>query len=369
MNTINKFALSAAVYSMLSVFTISGLLLGYFLDLSSYAIVNIVSWFVVLSGIAQSYLLFVSVVRNGFVVKFKFNCFTDHVKNIAKNMIHGIIGAGVWQLNLLIDMTISSYLPTGTITCINLADRLNQFPLGTLGIALSTALLPSLSKFIGQQEYDKAAQEMERGLLFAFFLTFFATIVLIALSEQSASVAFERGMFGAAEVRITADAVVGFAIGLPAYVLTKVFSTLYFAAGDTKSPVIFGVISVALNVMFLLLLVPFLKYFGLAICTSLSAISNAIMLIYFSKKKMNFKFSKTFWIKILAQIIASLATYFILLFLSDLYWNPDLGEKSIKWLIYLGFLVCGAATFFATAVICLYVTKQDQWMLWKKSAW
>jgi putative peptidoglycan lipid II flippase len=247
-----------------------------------------------------------------------------------------------------------------------LADRLNQFPLGTLGIALSTALLPSLSKLIGRQDYDKVAQEMEHGLAFAFFLTLFATSVLIALNEQSVSVAFQRGMFETSHVRITADAVFGFAVGLPAYVLTKVFSSLYFAAGDTKSPVIFGIISVILNIVFLILLVPFFKYFGLALCTSLSAVSNAGMLIYFSNKKVPLKFSKNFWIKIMSQAAATLATYFVLSYLSHLFRNSDF---TINWLIYFMLLICAAIVFFSTAVAGMYVGGQDQWKLWKKSAW
>jgi putative peptidoglycan lipid II flippase len=368
MNSVNKFALSAAVYSMLSIFTIFGMLVGYFFDLPRAVTVNVVSWCVLLSGIAQSYLLFVSVIHHGFKITLKFRCITSHVKDIMKNMVHGIIGAGVWQLNLFVDMTICSYLPTGTITCINLADRLNQFPLGTLGIALSTALLPSLSKFLGQQQYDDAMQEMERGLSFAFFLAFLAMTMLIALDEQSVSVAFQRGMFDFSHVRITADAVVGFAIGLPAYILMKVFSALYFAAGDTKTPVIFGIISVILNVIFLLLLVPFFKYFGLALCTSLSAISNAIMLIYFSSRKMPIKFSKAFWMKISSQLLASLATYFTLSHLVFC-WNKNPEINTIGWFTYLMLLACGAAVFFATAVICMYVTKQKQWKLWKRSAW
>jgi putative peptidoglycan lipid II flippase len=369
MNSINKFALSSAVYSMLSIFTISGLLIGYFLDLSRCATSNITVWCVLLSGAAQSCLLFVSVVNHGFKIRFNFHCVSDSVKKIMKNMINGIIGAGVWQLNLFVDMTISSYLPTGTITCINLADRLNQFPLGTLGIALSTALLPSLSKHLGRQDYDKVVQEMEHGLAFSFFLTLFATSVLIALSEQSVSVAFQRGMFEASHVRITADAVLGFAIGLPAYVLTKVFSSLYFAAGDTKSPVIFGIVSVVLNIIFLILLIPFFKYFGLALCTSLSAVSNAGMLIYFSGKKVALKFSKNFWIKIISQSAATLTTCFTLSQLSDIFWDPNFAAKSIAWLVYFLFLICAVIVFFLTAVVCMYISGQDRWKLWKKSAW
>jgi putative peptidoglycan lipid II flippase len=369
LNALNRFALPSAVYSMLSVFTISGLLAGYFLDLSHRMTVHAVAWFVLLSGVAQCCCLLASIGRHGFRINFRFRCWTPPVKDVMKNMIPGIIGAGVWQLNLLVDTTISSYLPTGTITCVNLADRLNQFPLGTLGIALSTALLPLLSKFIGNGEYDKALRELERGLLFALFLTFFSSSVLISLAEPSVAVAFQRGAFEADQVRITAAALSGFAIGLPSYVLTKVFSSLYFAAGDTKSPVIFGLFSVVLNVIFLFILVPLGKYFGLALCTSLSATSNATMLIYFSKEKMPIKFTNSFWRKALSQGMAALTTYYSLLKLCDLYWHADLGTKSIKWLAYLGLCACAALIYFSSTVIFLRLTKQKQWKLWQKDAW
>jgi putative peptidoglycan lipid II flippase len=368
LNTINKFALSAAIFSLLNVFTAFGLTVGYFFGSSQRATVYVTAWFFLISGIVQSYILFASISRHGFRIAFRFRCLTDRVKDIMKNMVPGIVGAGIWQLNLLIDTTISSYLPTGTITCLNVADRINQFPLGTIGIALGSALLPTLSRFLHRRDYDNAMLELEKGLSFALFPTILATVVLTALSEQSMSVAFQRGMFEAEQVKISASALVGFAVGLPAYALTKAFSALYFAAGDTKSPVKFGIVSVALNIAFLFLLVPFLKYLGLALCVSLSAISNAIMLIYYARLKMPLRFSNEFWHRITAQTLASVTTYFSLTKLADLYWGQDLGEKFIKWLIYSGFIAVATSIFFATTIAYLYLMKQE-WRLWKKSAW
>jgi len=369
LNAINRFALPAIIYSMLSACVTIGLSIGYFLDLSHYSMVHVVAWCVIVSGIVQSYILYMSIRRHGFKVNFNWNCWTPFVKDTMKNMIPGIIGAGVWQLNLLVDTTISSYLPTGTITCVNLADRLNQFPLGTVGIALSTALLPILSRLISQKEYDKAIIELERGLLFAFFLMFFASTVLTALDKPSVAVAFQRGLFQGEHVRITANVLVGLAVGLPAYAMTKVFSALYFSTGDTKSPVIFCICSVALNVLFLILLVPFLKYRGLSLCTSLSAMSNAGMLAYFAQKKMPFKFSDSFWYKMLSQAITAIVTYSFLQKMVDLFWYEELGASAVKWLVYIGFVAAAVMVYFSTAVICLRLTKQKQWKLWKKEAW
>lgn len=369
LNTINKFALPAAMHSILSVFTITALLLSHFFDLSSFLTVHIISVFVLLSGIAQSYILFFSIKQNGFFISTRWKCWTNRVSDIMKHMIPGIIGAGVWQINILVDTTISSYLPTGTITCINLADRLNQFPLGTLGIALSTALLPSLSKHISMKKYEEAGKDLERGLVFACFLTFFATTVMIALDIPTVSVAFQRGLFEEDQVIITASALVGLTIGLPAYILTKVFSAVYFASGDTKSPVIFGTLSVILNAIFLITLVPFLKYLGLGLCTSLSAISNSFMLIYFLNKKIRIKFSKNFTCNIFAQICASVFTYCSLTKLSDMFWIPEFGSQIIKWPIYIFFIIISICCFFFTTALILKLFQQDNWKLWKKESW
>jgi putative peptidoglycan lipid II flippase len=368
LNTINKFALPAVMYSLLSIFTTSGLLIGYFFDLSNRSTTYVVICLALLSGAVQFGFLFASVSRHGFRISPRLRCWTSRVKDIMRNTIPGIIGAGVWQLNLLLDTTVSSYLPTGTITCLNLADRLNQFPLGTLGIALSTALMPPLSHFLAHNEYSKAMKELEKGLLLALFLTLFATSVLIALDEQSVAVAFQRGLFGAEQVRVTAAALSGFAIGLPAYVVSKVFSALYFASGDTKLPVLFGALSVVLNALFLLLLIPFWKYFGLALCTSLSAIFHASLLIYFAGRKMPLCFTKAFWRRIISYGLAALVTYALLRCLVNLFWYPDIGTKTIKWTLYSVFLVSAALAFLLVAAFSLYLTLQP-WKLWTRSAW
>jgi putative peptidoglycan lipid II flippase len=367
LNTINKFTLPAAVYSTLSIFTTIGLLVSYFLNLSHRITSYVVIYFVIFSGVVQFYVLFASISRHGFRIRFRFSCWTLKVKDIMKNMIPGIIGAGVWQLNLLVDTTISSYLPAGTITCLSLADRLNQFPLGTLGIALSTALLPLLSRAVARKEYVAAAQAFERGLTLALFVTLPATAVLIALAEPTVSVAYQRGLFAGEQILITADAVVGFAIGLPAYMLMKIFSTLYFAAGDTKYPVVSGMFSVLLNVLFLLLLAPFGKYFCIALSTSLAAVFHAIMLIL-PARKFSLKRTKTFRYKVFSSVAAASATYFFLQKMASAFWSQDIGTKSVKWLIYIVFLCSAALVFFSTVIVLLYITKQ-RWKIWRKDVW
>ncbi len=369
LNTINNFGLPAALYSLLSAFTGGSLLICYFCDCSQFVSVHVMAYSVLISGSVQSYWLFWEIKKYGFKVSFSSNCWTEKVKDIMKNMIPGIIGAGVWQVNMLVDTTISSYLPTGTITCINLADRLNQFPLGTLGIALSTALLPMLSNCIATENFAQARKELQRGLLFALFLTFFATTFTIALSDILVAVAFQRGLFDESCVQITSSALLGFAIGLPAYVLSKIYSSVYFALGDTKTPVIFAVISVVLNIIFLITIIPFGKYFGLALCTALSALSNALLLIIFTNKNLKLKLDKIFGYKICSQLIASIITYFCLRYCVDLFWVREMGESFIKWIFFFAMFFLSVTVFTAVTSLGLILTHQKNWKLWEKKAW
>ena len=369
LNTVDKFALPMGIHALLNIFIISVLLIFHFLDSSPYAIVHAAAISVILAGITQCLILYANLRKYSFEISFRFHCWTNQVKSVIKHMIPGIIGAGVWQLNLLIDMSISSYLPSGTITCVNLADRINQFPLGTLGVALGTALLPALSRQITSQQFEDASREIERSILFSFFLVFFAESVLIALSYPSVAVAFQRGLFGTEHVRITADALIGFAIGLPAYIITKIYSALYFASGDTRSPVIFGMAAVLINVICLIMIVPFGKYFGLALCTSISAFSNAAMLVYFSNKKIKINISKKFVYKITSQLVAAFSTYDILSRLSEMFWTPELGESALKWLIYSGLAIIAIIVYFAVSVIMLKLLHQNDWKIWRKEAW
>lgn len=369
LNTINKFALPAALHCLPSVVNGTALVICHFIGLDKYITVHVLSVCVLLAGFLHTSILLCAIRRYKFSLKFNFHCWTPTVKDIMKNMIPGIIGAGVWQLNMLVDTSIASYLPSGTITCMNLAERLNQFPLATLGIALSTALLPMLSNCLAVKDYKRAGSEMQQGLLFAFFLTFFAATMLISCNEVIVAVAFQRGLFGPEEVKITASALVGLALGLPFYVLSKVYAAVYFAAKDTKTPVIFAAISVIVNLICLVILVPFFKYFGLSLCTAISAMINAALLVWFSDKNLRISWSKSFIYKIVAQIFASIVMYFSLKYLINIIWTSELGYSPQKWIIMCAIFFVGVIIFMIMTMLCLLVTKQKNWKLWKKEAW
>ena len=133
-----------------------------------------------------------------------------------------MLGAGVVQINLLIDMILASTLPLGSISFLYYADRVNQLPLGVIGVAIGTALLPMLSRHWHTGDDAAALETQNRALEFGALLTVPAAIGLMVLATPIITVLFERGAFEAADTAATATAMMAFAAGLPAFVLVKV---------------------------------------------------------------------------------------------------------------------------------------------------
>jgi putative peptidoglycan lipid II flippase len=188
------------------------------------------------------------------------------------------VGAGIYQINLLIDTVIASLLPSGSISYLFYADRVNQLPLGIVGVAVGTALLPLLSRQVRGGNDEAALHSQNRALEFAFLLTLPAAAALIVIASPVISVLFERGEFGAAEARATAAALSAYATGLPAYVLAKTLTPGYYAREDTATPVKIAVLTTMVNLVLNLILMGPFQYVGIAIATSVSSWINAGLL-------------------------------------------------------------------------------------------
>jgi putative peptidoglycan lipid II flippase len=158
------------------------------------------------------------------------------------------------------------------------ADRINQLPLGVIGVAVGTALLPLLSRQLRAHDDDAAMASLNRALEFALFLTIPAALALVVIPGPIISVLFERGAFDAAASAATADALVAFSVGLPAYVLIKVLAPGFFAREDTVTPVKIAALCVVINIGLSLILMGPMLHVGVALATSISAWVNAILL-------------------------------------------------------------------------------------------
>ena len=206
-----------------------------------------------------------------------------------KLILPAALGAGAVQLNLVISTALSGYLlGEGSISFIYYADRLNQLPLGMIGIGLGTILLPTVSRLLGAGKDAEAMETQNRGMELALFLTFPAMVALVVAAEPIVRGLFQYGHFTADDTVKCAWALAGFSIGLPSYVLVKVLTPGFYARQDTRTPVRFATISVAVNIVANLALIPLIGHIGPPLATALSSTVNVWMLYAELKKRGHF---------------------------------------------------------------------------------
>jgi putative peptidoglycan lipid II flippase len=188
-------------------------------------------------------------------------------------------GAGAAQINLVVSTALAaSLLDHGSVTYIYMADRLNQLPLGLIGIALGTVLLPTISRLLGAGDEAGAMDTQNRGLELALLLTLPATMGLVFCGEPIAAALFGYGRYSAADTHFTAQALACFSVGLPSYILVKVLTPGFYARHDTKTPVRFAMISIGANLVLNLALILPLHHMGPPLATALSSTLNVVML-------------------------------------------------------------------------------------------
>ncbi len=288
LNSLDRFAAAAATPVLLNLMMIAGL--GLYIPLNMEPGIA-VCWSVFLAGIVQFVWLYQACRRVHFRFWLTWPSLTQDVKKVLKIMLPGTIGAGVMQINLFIDMMLASLLPTGSLSYLYYADRLNHLPLSIFGVAIGTALLPSLSRYWRQGDHHQAHHNQNLALEFALQLTIPAATGLIVLSYPLIDLVFGHGHFTHQDVQATAPVLAAFALGLPAYVAGKVFATTFFACEDTKTPVQVAIVCILVNFCLNLLFIPFFKHIGMALATSAAAWINTFILALLLKQRGLFHFS------------------------------------------------------------------------------
>lgn len=368
-NAIKKFALPSIIFSTINVFSIVIVTVCFLLGLSIEKSVFWLSIGVVCSGIVQVIIMWFYVKKQNFRVKFTLDFFSPEVKEILVKMIPGLIGAGVWQINMLVDTQICSYLPAGTISMLNFADKLNQFPLAIIGTAAGVSMLSTLASAINKKDYKIANIELQNGILFSILLTLFAFVCLFTLSQPIISSAYERLRFSSEHVILTAIALQGSVIGLPANVLNKIFVSVFFANKDTSTPVRCAIFIVLLNILFLVLLIPFNYILCVPLSTSLAEVFNTFILSFLLFRRYKFQFSKIFYKKILIQIISSILLFIEMRLICMNFWDPIYGASYMKWIYTISFGGVAVVSYIIFITFFLKVFKINYDKVWHLKTW
>ncbi len=356
LNSLGRFAAAAATPVLLNLCLIGAILyLTPYLPSAGHAL----AWGVSVAGVIQFVWLYVAAARAGIRIRFVTPRLTPEVGLLFRRALPVAVGAGVYQLSLVVDMVIASLLPSGSISYLFFADRVNQLPLGVVGIAVGTALLPLLSRQLRAGNDDAAAHSQNRAIEFALLLTLPAAAALFVIATPVIGVLFERGAFGPAETEATAAALAVYAIGLPAYVLVKALAPGFFAREDTRTPVIISCIALAANLILnLILMGPFL-HVGIAMATSASAWLNCLMLAWVLRRRGHLPIDARLLSRV-PRTVASTAAMVFVLIVSDTALAGLIGGGQMEKIAGLVLLVgAGLASFAITALITRAAAPSD----------
>jgi putative peptidoglycan lipid II flippase len=277
LNSVERFWANAAAPLLLNLTLITGLLL--FHPAGDVATARGQALFVSLAGIAQFLFLLWSCLRADIRLRLRRPRLTADVRRLLALIGPAALGAGAVQVNLLISTALAArFLDEGAVSHLYYADRLNQLPLGLIGIGVGTALLPTMSRFLGSNDTAGAVHNQNRAIELVLFLTLPAAAALVIASLPIIRGLFEQGRFLASDSIATARALSAFALGLPAYVLIKVLTPGFHARQDTSTPVRIAVMSMLVNLVANLILIWPFGHVGIALGTALAAWVNAFAL-------------------------------------------------------------------------------------------
>lgn len=274
LNAHDKFAPFAAAPIFFNLCQIIALLCAVWFKTPGHAL----SWGIAAAGAVQLAWLWWFLGRYKIKLHIRKPALTPRVKRLFRQMTPGAVGAGIIHINLFIDLIIASFLATGAISSLYYADRLFQLPLGVIGIAVGTALLPMLTKALTANQTEEARDLFNRALEYCMILTVPAAVALILVPSELVGVLFERGEFTHGDTLRTAPALACLALGLPAYVAVKILSSAYWARHDTLTPVKIAVMMAGFNVIVAVVMTRFIDVAGIALATGLSGWAQCFLL-------------------------------------------------------------------------------------------
>ncbi len=348
MNAFGRFAVPAFTPIILNLSLIAcAIWLSEQLDEPIFAL----AWGVLIAGAAQFFFQLPFLGKLKIFPKPKINFKNEGVRKIFKLMIPALFAVSITQINLLIDLVLASFLVTGSISWLYYSDRLMEFPLGVLGVALATVLLPSLSKENVESDPSNFNKTLNWGFSMALIFGLPSAIGLAILAGPMISTLFLSDVFTSNDVKMSQLSLIAYSSGLLGFILVKVFSPAYYAQQDTKTPVKIAIIAMCANIILNLILIVPLQHSGLALATSLAAYLNAFLL-WKGLQKHNLCRIDTKIIKLIIHtVVAAFAMGALLFLLSPdliIWMEKDLGEK-ILYLISLIFI--GIICYFFILVI------------------
>jgi putative peptidoglycan lipid II flippase len=232
---------------------------------------------------------------------------TPGVRQFVRVVVPATLGAGVYQISAFIDTFFLTRLGTGAPSYFNFADRLNQLPLGVIGAALGTAILPQISRHVGRGEPDKAATIQAQAAELAMLLCLPAALALCVTAGPLVGALFQGGRFNAEDTAVTAQVLAIIVLGLPAYVLVKVLTPGFYSRQDTSTPVKTAAVVLVVNVVLNFLLIPVFGIAGLSAVVAITSWLNCLILYVILHRRGHFRVPGWLASRVARQLVAGAA--------------------------------------------------------------
>ncbi len=342
LNSMGRFAMAAAAPVFLNIILVTTMLGAYWIG---WDVGLALVWGVPIAGAVQLFLVWTAASRAGIRLVPKAPKMTPELKRLMMIAAPAALAGGVVQVNLLVGRQVASYFD-GAIQWLAVADRLYQLPLGVVGVAIGVVLLPDLSRRLQSEDTNGGRNAFNRATEFALVLTLPSAVTMALIPDVLVSVLFQRGAFTTADSAATATALAIYAIGLPAFVLQKVFQPLYFARENTRSPFNFALVAMILNAGLAIGLAPLIGYVAAAWGTTLSSWA-MVALLWNGSRTMGeaASFDERFLRRLPRIVLTSFAMGGIVWAAARLL-APVLQADFVRYLALLGLVLLGMLAYF-----------------------
>jgi putative peptidoglycan lipid II flippase len=350
LNVAGRFASAAAAPILLNVSVVAALALAAFFPTAGHA----AAWGVLVSGVLQVLLLAGDTARHGGLPRFAPFRLDDDVRAFFRALGPATVGSMGVQLALFADTIIATFLASGALSALYYADRLNQLPIGVIGIAIGTVLLPEMARRLAAGDHAAAQTAQRRAFDVSLLLTVPFVAAFLTVPDVVMRALFVRGAFTGADAAAAGATLAAYAVGLIPFVLIRSAVATFYARKDTVTPVKASLAGLAVNLALKVALMGSLAQVGLALATAIGAWVNLVLVLVFAARQGHVALDRPLWSAV-ARFAAAGAVLAVCLLLAARWLGSTLaGGAALREMVILGGLVAIGAAVYAIAIWLLF---------------
>lgn len=358
LNCLGRFFAMAATPILLNLVMIAGMLwLTPYVPNAGYAL----AWSTLIGGVLQFLWLAWDSHRAGLDLRLRRPVINDKVRRLFRLVLPAALGAGATQVNLVVGLILASLLPAGAVSYLFYADRINQLTVGVVGAAIATALLPTLAGQLARDDQNAAVYTQNRALEFGLLLALPSAAALLVIPFPIISILFQRGEFDLTTAQQTANTLLAYAFGLPGFVLSRTLTPAFHARQDTGTPVKLALVTIAVNILLSLALLPVLAHTGLALATAIAANANTLLLLWVLHRRGHWRSDKRLSQRAARLLLAALLMAAVLVLLDRLVLPPWYVGGFWQRVMALAILVSSGLASYFVAALLFRATRPSEW--------